>query len=545
MLGRTSDKRILGLDWDARSVRLMDARLKRNEIQIVRALSAGIPADADGAVKVGEFLRELLDREKIRTRSVVIDIPRDQAVLNTLTLPAKSVDDLSQMVQFQIVKELSFSVNEAAVDFTTAPVEDDDGEGDDEDGGLVEVLVAAVRNEVLEYYQQVCFAAGLDLQRIGLRPYANLVALTTFTKTPLTGKSLFVDLGPMLTEIDVLRGEHLAFSRAASVVVPEFGENGQILTMHHGQNDQEQGGSTDLVLSTPTSASMVVADVMVEVNRSIEAYRATDPGVTFSRVVIGGETGLESEVAEAIQKRLGSPTALYEPAGSLRIKTKSTDAASFTGFGAVIGLLAGQLRDGVMKFDFLHPKQPGDQRQARIRKVPYIAAIVALFLMAGGVAWWQFIGRETLARNRELDTKISAEKKLDGQLAKADKLLQGAQDWHDHNVVWIDELNRMIKSFPGNKDAYLTQLKMEEKGRVTIKLQAKNKFAGTEIAKNLAADVPEGSKKSYYRAIPQRTTEMPPKTAPQYLWSTSLETFILHVEKAYEDSQKRTRSSSR
>ena len=81
MLGQTSDKRMLGLDWDVRSVRLMDARLKRNEIQIVRALSATIPAEADGPIKLGEFLRELLDREKIRTRAVVIDIPRDQAVL--------------------------------------------------------------------------------------------------------------------------------------------------------------------------------------------------------------------------------------------------------------------------------------------------------------------------------------------------------------------------------------------------------------------------------------------------------------------------------
>ncbi len=188
-------------------------------------------------------------------------------------------------------------MSEAVVDFAMPP--DDGGEG------TQPVLVGAVRHEARTFYQGVCHHAGLKLERIGLRPYANAVAANELLKDRRPQRVLLVDVGPTMTEIDVLWNGRLAFSRAASVRIPCAAPGGSTTSIEavpsatdEAGTDQEAASTTssDLVYraeeseESPLSAESVVDRLLVEVTRSIEAYRNTDPGATMDHVIIGGVT---------------------------------------------------------------------------------------------------------------------------------------------------------------------------------------------------------------------------------------------------------------
>ena len=72
----------------------------------------------------------------------------------------------------------------------------------------------------------------------------------------------------------------------------------------------------------------IIESLVVEVTRSIEAYRATDPGAQIDHMVIAGDLGVEESLAEAVHKKLGVTTELYNPASSFGWEPQEGAAAS-------------------------------------------------------------------------------------------------------------------------------------------------------------------------------------------------------------------------
>jgi len=137
---------LLAVDWDAQRLRIVHAAVRRGKVRIDKMLSVDFPPDLDqsDSAAMGGLLREVLNRLKIRTRRVLLDVPRDQALLTTLNLPAASPDEMPALVEFQIAKELPFSLSEAIVDF--AMPEETTPEG------KMDVLVGTVRRDVVAFY---------------------------------------------------------------------------------------------------------------------------------------------------------------------------------------------------------------------------------------------------------------------------------------------------------------------------------------------------------------------------------------------------------
>jgi len=467
LLGARGDKRLLTLDWDAEALRIVHVRIKRGDVRILQALLVPWTSDVDTASphSIGAFIRRVLDQQRIRSARAIVDIPRDQAVVHTLHLPSSDPEELPSMVHFQIVKELPYALDEAVVDFVVEGEVEVDATGE----STTPVLVAAVRNEVIAHYQSIIEAAGLTLERIGLRPHANLLALGRSTTQVANGRTLYVDVGPNLTEIDVIRHGQLVFSRAASVSVPVVVAEGQL-------------GDGEV-----SPADGAIGQLLVEVTRSIEAYRASDPGAAIDRAVIGGSCGIEPGLAEAMKERFGFRASLYAPAGETA--PSEAQAAGMTGFSATLGLALGQVNERMAYFDFLNPKRPEEVERARRRKVPMTAIVVLLFVSAAAVLYYQVawpIKRDV----RKLRDKINTEKKWAKDFGEFQGQLDVAETWAARDEIWLDELMRVVQVLPDHRDAYMDKITMNT-GRIQLDLrvsQAAVKDALIERLKTLTLD---------------------------------------------------------
>ena len=500
MVGLTVERRVLSVDWDARELRVVHARLRRETVHIEDVFAVTIPPEVSlaNADELGLLLRRALDQERIDCRRVIVDIPRDQAVLQTLSLPAASISDLAGMVRVQIVKGLPFPVSEAVVDFAVPPEEEQLEETRD-------VLVGAVRSEVVQFYQDVCHKAGLRLERVGLRPYANRVAVNAFFSGAPPQRVLVVDVGPALTEIDVLRGGQLVFSRAASVYVPTDAAGGGLSPADAAEDgtaldsdDEAPAGPFRFdAAPAPRDLTAVVADLMVEVTRSIEAYRGTDPGAEMNCAVVAGGTGIEETLAEAIQRRFGIGTEVYNPASCLDGDAERGAVAG--GFAAALGLMLGHAGEGRLHFNFLDPKKQEQPGQAQLRKVPLIAAVVALFVIAG-VTFYVRGPAEQFARIERLEEQIQDTKAEIKSNKKFIELVGTAEEFEADQVVWIDELNRLVALLPDSKKVVLDRLDMFQRDRrIQMEMLASDKDQHSEFVEKLQDYRLEDIKGPYYK----------------------------------------------
>lgn len=452
------ERQLVSVDWDVRTLRVVHFAVRsKGGVRIKKVLRVGIPENvvAGDPQSLGKLIRDVLDREGIGAGRMVVDAPRDQAVLNTLKLPVVGEDELPAMVEFQIARELPFPLADAVTDFAAA--------GSSEGAQTQDVLVAAVRHDVLSYYKRTAEVADLKLERIGLRPYANLVAVNETLGAMRHERVLFVDVGPVLTEIDVLRDGRLAFSRAASVVVPKPAPAGRDSTA----GGTEGSSILDVRLAVGPAPAVpeqgrVVQALLREVTLTLEAYRADDPGADINHVVVGGDTGVEEDVLEAIRKRFDVSGERYNPTACFGWDGESGAAAG--GFAAALGLALGHAAEDRLHFDFIHPKKAVPRSRRRLKKVPIAAATLLLFIGAGAVAYVQVIGpkKAQIARlQKEIDqarTDLEDDKKFR-------KMIEELEAWEAEQIVWLDELADLFSVWPSHDQIVLSEIDLSQKER--------------------------------------------------------------------------------
>jgi len=509
---RKNDRSILAVDWDARFVRFVHARLRKGKVDIERLFSVDLPehVDMSNAEQLGGLIREVLKQQKIRTDRVILDVPRDEVLLTTLKLPMTSPNELPAMVEFQIGKELPFPLAQAVVDFAMPEVVAGDGPAD--------VLVATVRREVVEYYQKTCEAGGLKLVRLGLRPYANREAVHGVLGAGRHSCVVIVDVGPRLTEIDVVLEGRLAFSRAGSVTVPRPTAPG---------SDQLQPDSAILSVDDSTSSSIiqfppsgavggssdmdrVVGALLVEVTRTIEAFRSSTPGVNVDMIVVAGSVGLEQQIASALRERYSATVEIYNPAAQFGWpEEKGAEAVAFS---AALGLVAAHAGDTQLDFDFLHPKRTVTATERRLKKAPIFATVALIVVGAGFGVYWGVIAPKK-RQLEEIRAEINGFKESIAALEKfEDRKMDIIDAFDGEQVVWLDELNRLSELLPPHEKMLLKRIDMNEKdASIKISLEATDRKTVLGAVDSIDGYRLKGDDKPYFNGTAGGMTDNPGK----------------------------------
>lgn len=446
---RGSKRRIVCLEWDGRMLRVVEALVSKKGVRLLKVESLLIPAevDANDASSLGKWIRRALDEQGVSAKLAVVDVPRNQAILTTLNLPVAVAGELPGMVEFQISKELPFPLSEAVVDFAVPG---------DVKGGTAPVLVAAVRNEVVEHLTSVVAAAGLKLERVGLRPFASRTAVMRALGDGMAARVLFVDVGPTMTEIDVLAPDSLPFSRAADVFVP--GGLAEPRTFKLGGAAGSETASGIEGVSPLYSLESVTESLVLEVTRSVEAYRARERGQRIGHAVIAGSMGVEGALCEALQQRFDFTVELYNPAATFGWSAEQGEQA--TGFASVLGLVLAHDVDPSQHFDFLHPKRTVTQTQVQLRRAPKLVGWAAAVAATGALVYWSSVS-DDLKVKKQLEQSIAELEEDKSEKEQFIKLVKQLQDYDGRQPRWLDEFVQLASLLPDNRDWVLGDVRMD------------------------------------------------------------------------------------
>ena len=397
-------RQIVAVDFDSRQLRIVEATRAGRAIRIGRAAAVVVPDDVNvaDAASFGGFLSRILRQMKLHKASVLMTVGRAEAVFKPLTLPPGTADDeMAGMVQFQMQAELPYRPEEAVIDYTVEAHYDAATGAAPADHG-VDVLVAAVKLPVVDHFRQVAHAAGVNLVRLGLRPYANRRCVEACVERRPEETLAVIHLTADQAEIDVLAGASLTFSRSAVVNVPP-------------------AGSTD-----PAEAARCVESITLEAARSLRSYTAIEGGRRIDRLVVAGSTGLEELLVDALASRLHVPCQRLAPAEPLGLP--DAQAADASGFITALGLAISSGGE-TPPFDFLNPKRPVVKRDTRRQKVLAGAAGLILLLAAGWILPQKLILEPRRQKLLALRTQLTKEKDIKAARLADEANLRQWQEW--------------------------------------------------------------------------------------------------------------------
>jgi hypothetical protein len=225
-----------------------------------------------------------------------------------------------------------------------------------------------------------------------------------------------------------------------------------------------------------------------------------DPGAMMDCVVVCGNSGVEEALVEAMQRRFSINAEVFNAACCLQGDAERGAAAS--GFAAALGLVLAQLPGEPVQFDFLHPKKVEKPGAEQMRRIPRVAAVAALFVVAAIVAYLRGPAQQYAALHRienEIDD-VNAEIRENRDFIR---MVDAAAAFEKEQVVWVDELRRLVEALPSDsREVVLERLDLYQKEkRISLPLRVKDSITANKIVAALESFRPEDWKKPgpYYR----------------------------------------------
>lgn len=398
--------RLLGIDWDQKYLRLVEARLSREGAVIQRAWlweEAVCPNPAQ-AEEAGQRLRERLREADVSPAPVRFVVGRDGVICRDVLYPDVPANEVPAIVGFQTSKELTIPADEAVIDFIPNPFPGPSGER--------RALAVVVHAELLQSIRKTCQAAGLKLEAVVPSGVAHAALWSN---------------------------GNLGNDRTAAVLV--LGDTGgEVGFVHEGR----LLFTRSLMRPRPEAASLIP-----ELRRTLAAFGTLYPNATPSQLAIIGPTTAEerSQLAEG----LGLEVSTLEPLPSAAAEGIAPERR-----GLLAGAAGAVVARKPLPVNFLDPKRtlPPPSR----RPIYYAVAFgVAVVFLVGLIIYWMELARRT-TRIEELQiTKQSLQKQIEA-LADADKKLEAIQSWASTDVVLLDELYDLIAGFPDAPNIRITKV---------------------------------------------------------------------------------------
>lgn len=418
-------------------------------------------AEVRGAVAQ---LAKSLKVGKVKARA---SVPGHSVITKFVKLPPIDSDDLSELVTMEAQQQIPFPLDEGAWDWAAV------------DGGGIEkeVLIVAIRQEVLDDISESVSGAGLSLKDVDSAPTALFNAFR-FNYPDVNEPVLLVDIGAKSTELLYIEGKKLFIqgvnspgttgASLTSAIAKEFGITFPEAEAHKVGSGVVSLGSTEgMDEGTAALASFIrnaVNRLPGEISRRTNFYRSQQGGNAPTKVYLAGGGANLGYLVDFLQEKLSLPVEAFNP-----LRRVATADESLATKAHQLGELVGLGVEGAGKADLhidLVPTSVGAER-ASARRKPWLLAASGIIL-AGLGAWaaTTFVAANNAeARLDEINERQEElapfAGKLDDWGAAVDEIEYIGNEYagyQDSRTNWVDMLNE-LRGYFASDTVWITELR--------------------------------------------------------------------------------------
>ncbi|MEO6738713.1 MAG: type IV pilus assembly protein PilM [Chthoniobacteraceae bacterium] len=448
---------------------LILTRLK--QIEILGDPSADPTRSAQTKLQVEQLVTEL----GFKGRSVNYAIASHVIFTRPVTLP--SVGDATQVEQivgFEAQQNVPYPIDEVVWDWQLL---------DAGDGGQVEVILAAIKSDLLDEINASAQAGGLKPAIVDIAPMALYNALR-YNYPDAEGCTILVDIGSRTTNLLFCepgkifpRRLNIGGSSITTAIAKDFGcafSEAEVRKVRDGfvslGGTYAEPDDVEIARISKITRNQMTR-LHQEIARSITFYRSEHGGSQPVRVLIAGGTASLPYIREFFQEKFpGMEVDYFNPLRNVAVSDSANtdDLAHATHtLGELVGLALRGLGSCPMELN-LRPVSVA-KAEKRAAQRPYLIAAGVCVLSALG-AWWQYYehaavlaGEKADKLNQDAAPLVALEKKMKDARAEVDKLAESAHPLETiahERAYWVSLLEDLNKRIP--KDyIWITNLELQ------------------------------------------------------------------------------------
>jgi len=271
------------------------------------------------SIRLVEAIKDMVKKAGIKTKDAVISISgHSSVIIKRISLPEMSEEDLSESIKFEAEQYVPFDIEDVNLDFQII--------GPKEEPGQMDVILVAVKKDIINEYISVIKEAGLNPTIVDIDAFAleNMYGIN-YEIEP--GKNIaLLNIGASTINMSILKGGISVFTRDSSM-----GSNLHTEALQREYNisyenaEKLKRGETVENVSSEDAATVIESaseEILSEIVRSFDYYRSTTMHEDISEVIFSGGCALLSNMPSMIMEKTGIETRVAEPFRNIRIPKK-------------------------------------------------------------------------------------------------------------------------------------------------------------------------------------------------------------------------------
>jgi type IV pilus assembly protein PilM len=328
-------KALVGLDIGSSAVKAVELKPVGKAFKVMAFGSEPVPPDSivDGAIidgaSVVEAIRRLFDSRGIKTKDVAASLSGNAVIVKKIALPTMTEAELAESIYWEAEQYIPFDIQDVNLDYQILDP------GNPAAGkSTMDVLLVAAKKEKIADYTGVIGQAGRTAVVVDVDAFALQNAYEANYGIEHGAVVVLLNVGASATNINILQGDQSVFTRDISIGGNAYTEALQKeLNLPFQQADSlKRGEAVEGVTYDEARPVLraVTENVMLEVQKTFDFFKATATFERITRVVVSGGASRAEGFLEMLTERFEAPVEVFDPFKKVSFDSKKFNVAPET-----------------------------------------------------------------------------------------------------------------------------------------------------------------------------------------------------------------------
>ena len=263
------------------------------------------------SLRLIDSMNELIRKAKIKAKDATISLAgHSSVIIKRVSLPEMSEEELSESIKFEAEQYIPFDIEDVNLDFQIL--------GPKEEPGQMDVILVAVKKDVINEYLSVVKEAGLTPLIVDVNSFALENIYEINYEIEPDRNIAIVNIGASTINMNILKGGISVFTRDSAVgsnlhteaLQREFNLTYEIAEKLKKGEPVENVAPEDAIPVIELASEEIIG----EVSRSLEYFHED-----INEVILSGGCALVKDFPNLLAEKTGAETKIMEPFKNIKI----------------------------------------------------------------------------------------------------------------------------------------------------------------------------------------------------------------------------------